>query len=245
MLIPRAAVVLLAALLVAGTTARLGLWQLDRAAQKTGLQAAQQRLRALPPLALADLARTAEAAVQQQHRLAELQGTWLAEHTIYLDNRPMEGHPGFYVVTPLRLADGSAVLVQRGWLPRDFAQRTHIVAPPTPAGATVVRARIAPALPRLYEFSAAASGPIRQNLDIGDFARERALPLRPLALLQVDGAEPSADGLLRQWQQPDANVHMHYGYALQWFALCALTTGLYVWFQLIRPRLATRRAAGR
>ena len=31
------------------------------------------------------------------------------------------------------------------------------------------------------------------------------------------------------------------GYALQWFALAALITGLYVWFQLIRPRLAGRR----
>jgi surfeit locus 1 family protein len=31
-------------------------------------------------------------------------------------------------------------------------------------------------------------------------------------------------------------VHKHYGYAFQWFALSALTCGLYAWFQLIRPR---------
>lgn len=245
MLIPRAAVVLLAAFTVAGTTERLGLWQLDRAAQKLALQAAQQRQRALPPLPLGELARTPATALQQQHRLVELQGTWLAEHTIYLDNRPMVGHPGFYVVTPLLLADGSVVLVQRGWLPRDFTQRTHIVAPATPAGTVVVLGGIAPALPRLYEFSSAASGAIRQNLDIGAYALEVALPLRPLALLQVDAAKATSDGLLRQWQQPDANVQMHYGYAAQWFALSALTTGLYVWFQIIRPRLASRRAARR
>ena len=41
---------------------------------------------------------------------------------------------------------------------------------------------------------------------------------------------------------PAADVHKHYGYAFQWFALCALIVGLYVWFQLIRPR---RRAAPR
>lgn len=45
------------------------------------------------------------------------------------------------------------------------------------------------------------------------------------------------DGLQRDWPQPAADVHKHYGYAFQWFALSALTLILYVWFQIIRPRL--------
>ena len=40
--------------------------------------------------------------------------------------------------------------------------------------------------------------------------------------------------------RPAAGVDKHHGYAFQWFALCALTAGLYVWFQIIQPR---RRAA--
>jgi surfeit locus 1 family protein len=35
-------------------------------------------------------------------------------------------------------------------------------------------------------------------------------------------------------------VGKHHGYAFQWFALSALIAGLYVWFQLLRPRLARR-----
>jgi surfeit locus 1 family protein len=36
------------------------------------------------------------------------------------------------------------------------------------------------------------------------------------------------------------DVSKHQGYAFQWFALCALISGLYVWFQLIRPRRRSR-----
>ena len=241
---PRALIVLVAALALAALTARLGWWQLDRAAQKLALQDALQRQRALPALAQDDLARTPERAAQQQHRLIELQGHWLVDRSVYLDNRPMNGHVGFYAVTPLALADGSAVLVQRGWLPRDMAERTRIAAPHTPPGVVAVRGRIAASLPQWYELGAAASGAIRQNLGIEDFARETGLPLRPLAIVQEDGATPESDGLLRQWTPPASDVHKHYGYAFQWFALCALTLGLYAWFQLIQPHRGRHVAPG-
>ncbi|WP_236580477.1 SURF1 family protein [Rubrivivax sp. A210] len=232
---------LLAALALVLATARLGLWQLDRAAQKLALQDALLRQRALPALAPAELPRSAEDADRLQHRLVRLQGRWLSARTVYLDNRPLNGRAGFYAVTPLQLPDGSAVLVQRGWLPRDGADRTRIAAPPSPAGEVAVIGRIAPRLSQAYELGAAASGAIRQNLDLAAYAREADLPLRPLAVVQEDGDSPPADGLLRQWPQPAADVHKHYGYAVQWFALCTLTLGLYVWFQHIRPRRSQGR----
>jgi surfeit locus 1 family protein len=236
--------VLVAALLFTALTTRLGLWQLDRAAQKNQLQTALDSRMALPPLPLAELARDAQAAAQQHHRAVRLEGQWLAERTVYLENRQMNGRPGFYAVTPLRLDDGSAVLVQRGWLPRDLMDRTRIVAAPPAAGRVAVQGRIAPAPGRLYEFEGAASGPIRQNLDVDGYARETGLPLRPLTVVQEDGQSPPEDGLLRQWPRPAADVHKNYGYAFQWFALSALILGLYVWFQLIRPRRARQRQRG-
>lgn len=238
MLNRRGFVVLVAALAGAALTARLGLWQLDRAAGKIALQEAEQRLSALPPLPQSALARDAATAAAQRHRSVQLEGRWLADRTVYLDNRQMNERPGFYAVTPLRLPDGTAVLVQRGWMPRDPMDRTHLVAPPPPSGDVHLLGRIATGFPRLYEFAGAASGPIRQNLDIEAFAREASLPLRPLAVVQIGDADASPDGLLRQWPQPAAGVQTHYGYAFQWFALCALIIGLYVWFQLIRPRRA-------
>lgn len=233
-------VVLAAAVVAAGITARLGLWQLDRAAQKNQLQAALDARRELPPLPSAELATDDEAARRQHHRTIEIGGRWLLDKTIFLDNRQMNGRPGFYVVTPLLLPDGTAVVVQRGWLPRNMMDRTAVSAPPLPAEPVRVYGRIAPPPGRLYEFGSEAAGTIRQNLALADYARETGHTLRPVSVLQLDrsdaGAPSAADGLLREWPRPAADVHKHYGYAFQWFALSALIVGLYVWFQLVRPR---------
>jgi surfeit locus 1 family protein len=229
-------VVAIAALATALLTARLGLWQLDRAAQKQRLQEAQHSQRMLPPLTPPELARDAAGAAAQVQRRAVVEGQWLTAQTVYLDNRPMNGRTGFYALTPLRLPDGSALLVQRGWWPRDMADRTRIAAPAPAAGVVHVQGHIALEPSRAYDLGGAGAGAIRQNLDLAAYARESGLPLRPFTLVQDDGAEAVADGLLRQWPQPASDLPKHYGYAFQWFALCALDIGLYVWFQLIRPR---------
>ena len=86
---------------------------------------------------------------------------------------------------------------------------------------------------RLVSLGEEAAGPIRQNLDLDDYARESGLRLLPLVLLQEGPA--GDDALRRDLPPPAADVHKHYGYALQWAALAALIVGLYVWFQLLRP----------
>lgn len=227
--------VLLATVATALLTARLGVWQLDRASQKNLVQDQLTLRMAMPPLDPSALARDAPSAVQQHQRRIELVGLWQTRHTVYLENRQMNGRPGFFAVTPLLLDDGSAVLVQRGWLPRDQADRTRIVVPPAPAGRVVVQGRIAPGPGRVYEFAGAASGAIRQNLDMEAYARETALALRPVSVVEEDGPKAPQDGLLRHWPAPAADVHKHYGYAFQWFALSTLTIALYAWFQIIQP----------
>jgi surfeit locus 1 family protein len=236
----RALLVLLAALLGAALTARLGVWQLDRAAQKLQLQHALDERASMPVVPVDALARDAGAAAAQHYRRVRLTGDWVEGATVYLDNRQMNGRPGFFVVTPLRLrGSADAVVVQRGWVPRDLSDRTRV--PPLPAGRgeVTVEGHIAPPPSRLYDFAGAASGPIRQNLDLPAYAKETGLHLLPMSVVQ-DAAVGADDGLLRQWPRPAVDVHMHYGYAFQWFALCALMAGLYVWFQLVRPRLRRR-----
>jgi surfeit locus 1 family protein len=239
----RRLVVALAAVAFALLTARLGWWQLDRAAQKEALQQALEYSVALPPLPAQALARTPAPAAEQLHRRVMVRGQWLPERTVFLDNRQMDGRPGFFVLTPLRLDDGSAVLVQRGWVPRDAQERTRLPPIATPAQPVTLTARVEGPPARLYEFTpqGGEAGPIRQNLSLEAFADETQLPLRPLTLLQLDddAAAPAADGLRRHWPLPAVDVHKHYGYAVQWFSLAALITGLYVWFQLIRPRRRT------
>lgn len=239
----RAVIVLVATLVGMGITGRLGLWQLDRAAQKEALQATLDARGILPALQMDKLPADEPQAAAEHHRPVMLRGVWMQGATVFLDNRQMNGRPGFFVVTPLVLAPGDAVLVQRGWVPRNVLDRTQLPEVPTPTGPVEVRGRLSPAPGRLFDFApqAPASGPIRQNLVLADHARALGVALRPWTVQQTDEGVPADDGLMRQWPRPAADVHKHYGYAFQWFGLCALMAGLYVWFQLLRPRLQRRR----
>jgi len=226
--------VAIAALAGIALTARLGYWQWDRVAQKEALQAAIDARSSMAPVGARELAASNLGDERLLHRRTRLRGRWLAERTVYLDNRPMNGRAGFIVVTPLQW-DGAAVLVQRGWLPRNNDERTRLPPLDTPAAEVEVSGRLAPPPVRLYEFGAAEKGVIRQNLDPASYAREIGVALLPISVLQDDA--PGSEGLLRNWPHPAVDVHKNYGYAFQWWAMSALITGLYVWHQLVRPRL--------
>ena len=231
--------VTVAALIVAAGTLSLGQWQLRRAAQKEALQAAIAEQSKLPSLDNASFY-AVKNVVDATHRPAQLRGVWQSGHTVFLDNRPMSDKSGFLVVTPLALEGSSqVVLVQRGWVQRDFTNRTHLPDISTPSGTVTVQGRIAPPPSKLYEFKGIESGRIRQNLDMAAFTAETSLSLLPISLLQIGATN---DGLLRDWAAPNLGVEKHYGYAFQWFALCALVLGLYVWFQLIHPLRLKNRA---
>jgi surfeit locus 1 family protein len=244
----RRLLVLLAAVLAAALTARLGWWQLDRAQQKLDLQARISARGSLPPLPQRDLPRTEAAAAEQHYRPVQLRGRWLPEHTLYLDNRQMNARQGFFVVTPLLLSPGDAVLVQRGWMPRDFSDRSRLQPLPAQAGDVLVTGRLAPPPSKLFALAGAEQGPIRQNLDVQAMSVEMGLALRPLSVQQTqptqawpaDGQPAVAlpdDGLLRAWPAVAVDVAKHHGYAFQWFSLSALLVGLTLWFQFLRPRL--------
>jgi surfeit locus 1 family protein len=224
----------LAAALGIAATLSLGIWQMSRASQKLALHAAMEQREAMPAVDQAELLAAGGSAASLVHRPVVLRGTWAAERTIYLDNRQMQAKPGFYVVTPLKLeASNTAVLVERGWVQRNFAEREKLPAVETPPGPVEVRGFLAPPPAKLYDFGSAGRGPIRQNLDLAQFRAETGLPLLGVSVQQ---AGPPSEGLLRDWPEPAAGVERHYGYAFQWWALAALIAILYVWFQFIAPR---------
>ncbi len=109
----------------------------------------------------------------------------------------------------------------------------------TPAGVVEIEGRIAPAPGKLYELGSPEMGRIRQNLDLGRFAAETGLPLLAVSVQQMGAG---GDGLSRDWPLADTGVEKHYGYAFQWFALSALISILYVWFQIVRRFIYPRRA---
>ena len=225
-------IVLFAAIVVAVGTFSLGQWQLRRAAQKEALQLSLQTMNKLAVLDTAALLQLPDLA-QTKDRAVLLTGHWVAAKTVYLDNRPMSDKTGFWVYTPLVLVGSDqTVLVQRGWVPRNFMDRSQLPPVETPGGTVTVTGRIAPPPSKLYSFDGADQGRIRQNLDIDSFRRETGLALLNMSVVQLGLA---SEGLLRDWPAPNLGVDKHYGYALQWFALSGLTAGLYGWFQVLVP----------
>lgn len=218
-------------------TLALGQWQLGRGRQKDALQAAIEQRESMPVLAQSSLL---HADADSMNRRVVLHGSWDAAHTVFLDNRQMRGAPGFYVLTPLKL-EGSdrAVLVQRGWAPRNFEHREKLPPVDTPSGTVEVAGRIAPPPARLYEFQADERGAIRQNLDLASFRAETGLKLLDVSVVQ---AGPASEGLLREWPRAAAGSERNYGYAVQWWAMSALIAILYVWFQFIASRRKVRPA---
>ena len=70
------------------------------------------------------------------------------------------------------------------------------------------------------------------------FARETGLPLSAAVVQQTGG--PS-EGLERDWPPLVSGADTNYSYAFQWFSLCALMGGLFIWFQVVRPLRSNRR----
>ena len=238
----RRALVWAVALAAMALTASLGRWQLSRAAEKGGLQAAIAERQRLPALDGASLAQALsdDQARELLHRAITLRGQWLADRTVFLDNRPMARQTGFYVLTPLRLTGSDrVVLVQRGWAPRHQVDRSLLPPVQTPTGEVQVSGRIAAHPPRVYQLGQEQGGAIRQNLDLDAWRAETGLPLAPVLVVQTGAA---SDGLQRDWPEAASGVEKHYGYAFQWFGLCTLIGLLLLWFQVVRPLYRARRA---
>lgn len=239
-------VVTLAMLLGVALTMRLGFWQLSRAAEKEQRQAEITAQMQAPVLSTPFLL-AAPLNFKRLHQRVVLQGHWFPEHTVYLDNRPMNGRAGFWVLTPLQLDANTRILVQRGWLPRHQVDRTLLPDMQTPTGQVQVQGRIAPPPSDLMTLSAApvqvtASSElsqIRQNIEMQAFEAKVGGTFAA-TVLQTDQA---SDGLLRDWPQITAGVEKNLAYAFQWFCLAALQLILYIWFQIIQPYRHARRTS--
>ena len=163
------------------------------------------------------------AAAAQSQKIV-LNGEFVPQHTVLLDNKVRHGRAGYEVVTPLRLAGSKEhVLVERGWVAA-APRRDELPAIRTPSGEVRVEGVVLARLPRALSFGEADKGKVRQNLDVEQFAAETGLALRPLVLQQHAGPD---DGLLRERPAPDAGVEKHESYALQWYSFAALAVVLF------------------
>jgi surfeit locus 1 family protein len=219
-------------------TVRLGFWQLGRAQQKEATYQLEMANADLPALGVKEFLSASPLAEANLQRRIEVNGQWLNQWTIFLENRTMQGKPGFWVFTPLQIAPGKALLVQRGWVARDLVYSDKLPAIDTPNGDVEVQGRWVPPPSVMYELTnkpdnlTAPRGfsTLRQNIDVKLLSDETGLEL--LASVRQTGA-PS-EGLQRDWSSSLSGSDKNRAYALQWFALAALCAGLFAWFQIIQ-----------
>ena len=210
---------LIATLVVAGIGIALGNWQTRRAEEKIAIAdaiAARNQLDPLPVRALP------ENAVPEEFRPVTVSGSFVREWPVYLDNRPLDGRAGFYLLMPLRVTGSErVVLVLRGWFPRDPQDRQRLPSIPVPQDEVNVTGRVRTSVGKLMQLGetpALTPGAIVQNVGIEALATASRLPLQNFIIEQTNDL---GDGLVRDWPLPSAGVDTHRAYAFQWYALSA------------------------
>jgi surfeit locus 1 family protein len=94
----------------------LGTWQVQRLHWKEGLIAERAAAMAAAPV---DLPRTLAAAQALAFRPVRATGTFRHARELYLHATAENGAAGYHIVTPLALARGGTVLVDRGFVPEE------------------------------------------------------------------------------------------------------------------------------
>ncbi len=205
----------------------LGTWQLQRLAWKEALMAEIVARRAAEPLA--SLPRAADLAVE--FRRASLAGRYLHEKEIRLQSRTRGGRSGVELVTPLVLADGTAVLVNRGWVP---AEKAAPDARPETRAETEARVDGVLRLGERLGWATPANRPdeglwfAAEPAQIAAFAGVDAVPY----IVVVEG-----EGTALPRPRPPAALppNDHLSYALTWYALAAALVVVYL-LAIVRKR---------
>jgi surfeit locus 1 family protein len=204
----------------------LGQWQTSRALEKEMIASAMIARASLAPLTAHELsASSAELAF----RRASIRGEFVAAWPLYLDNRPLHGVAGFYVMMPFKIAGSDRhILVARGWQPRNPNNRTQMPLLKTPTGPMqldgVLRVGIDKVM-QLGQATALAPGAITQNMTAQGVAQQTGLKMFDFVLEQTSA---SVDGLQRDWPLASVGADKHRAYAFQWYALSLMAAIFFV-----------------
>jgi len=115
-----------------------------RSAQEQQLAAAE---RAQPVPLAGVLAPGQDLPADRQYTTITVTGVY-DNGSVLIRNRSLEGTPGLWVVSPLRSADGTSILVLRGWIEATRATAEEPVAPAPPTGEVTVTGALQPSEPQ-------------------------------------------------------------------------------------------------
>lgn len=155
-------------------------------------------------------------------------GEYLEDRDIFLDNRIHNGIAGYHVLTPL-LVQGKILLINRGWVAREFSRQT-LPAVQSIEGSVSLSGLVRVPNPNYFilkedDYSEALWPLLIQKIDLEKSAQLFDYPLIPFVLrLQPDNSTE----FVREWQSNFMGPEKHYGYALQWFSLSFALLTIYL-----------------
>ncbi len=222
-----------------GVMIALGFWQLRRRDTVREDNARVRARLAEAVLPIEQVFPTDGGADRAVYRRVKLAGRYDRVSELLLRNRSYKGQPGSHVLTPLRLADGRGVIVDRGWIPLNLSSpeeertRPPVLQPVEVVGVLFPSERkgsFGPAIPATGRLTTIA------RIDVARIGRQVDYPLVPL-YLRLESQTPLQSGDLPVPPGlPDLGEGPHLSYAIQWFIFATLAAVTYV--VLLRRRRA-------
>ncbi|MEV4202500.1 SURF1 family cytochrome oxidase biogenesis protein [Micromonospora globbae] len=249
LLTPRWLGILALTLVAATVMVFLGNWQLDRYRGRTEINERIDAGARMAPTPLRDAlsaptggAGTAGPAPAEDKvwTRVTVTGRYDPSNMVLVRSRTVDSRVGFEVVTPLVLGDGTAVLVDRGWIPPAPGGATaRPDLPATPSGEVTVVGRV-------HESESGAGAVERRDgrletrrIAVPRLARELPYPVYGAYLL-LDEQTPAADPAFTAVPIGHTNNWQNFGYVVQWWLFAGMTLFGYGW----AARREARRAAG-
>jgi cytochrome oxidase assembly protein ShyY1 len=213
----------------------LGVWQLRRLEERQISNQVGLARATAEPLELTSMVAGAGTDLDTlEYRRATTGGEWDATYEVYVRSQVRDGRSGLWVVTPLVLADGRAVLVNRGWIPAELDRSQ--ASPPTGEVAIsgVVRA----------SRSRSAFGPedrpgVEDTIARVDLSVLDAYVPYPLLGVYLEESTPNPTPWPLRLDDPTFDDEgSHFVYAMQWFSFAGVS--LVGYGALIRSRAHRR-----
>jgi len=221
-----------------------GVWQLNRLNERQDQNARIELRSAVLSADIADLV-PADAAMtigeELQYSRVEATGTFDRGAEVLVRNRPLEGGPGRWILSPLVLDDGRAVIVNRGWIPNSLGPEQPRPDADPPAGRVTVAGFVRPTETATGLQVDDPEDGVLTTVARPNIARlDQQTPYKLLPLfIQMESVEPPGGALPLPLELPPLDNGPHLSYAAQWFIF---TTIALVGYPLILRRVAQGRA---
>lgn len=204
----------------------LGLWQLSRAKYKDNLQQKIVERQNKPAVNYNQIP------YEEDERLylpIKIRGKYDSKHIVLLDNRIVEGVVGYDVYTPFTMSNGTAVLVNRGFIPQGKSRQDlpHIATPEVDIDIQGILEKPPSKGVILAEnLHTSISWPmVMQYIDIEEIETKLSIDLMDM-IVRLDSNE--AGGLIYNQPVVNLNSSKNYGYAFQWFAMMTAVFSLFL-----------------